>query len=86
MSTDAGGLEAGKVNPCAGKGCVGSDAILEDIGVEATLLLVAVEAVEAVEITDVVLEPAEAVIPPLAELELLLAICWNLPNRRLCSK
>lgn len=82
-------MEAGKVNACAGRGCVGSDAMLEETVVEAndiveaTPLPVAVEAVEAVEIADVVLEPATVVPPPLAEFELLLAICWNLPSRRL---
>jgi hypothetical protein len=47
--------------------------------VEAVLvLLVAVVAVEAMGIPDVVFVP-----PPLPEQELLLAICWNLPSKRL---
>jgi len=61
LSTEAGGLEAGKLRVCAGRGCVGS-AILEDTEVEAPLF-----AVEA--------DDEDCVLLLLLLLLLLLAIC-----------
>ena len=61
LSTEAGGLEAGKLSVCAGRGCVGRVAVVLEAAVE----LAIVAEVEVVE---------------------LLAICWNLPRSRLCSK
>ena len=73
-------MEAGKVSACAGKGCVGSDAMLEETVVEAVVEATPAVEAEAVEMADVVFDTE----PPAAPLALeLLAICWNLPSRRL---
>ena len=80
FKTEAGGLEAGKLSVCAGKGCVGSAAMLgEEAAAAAAAAAACCTALEPPELAEFAAVVDEVV-------EELLAICWTLPKSRLWSK